>query len=296
MVVQRLGFALAFQLFFETLQQTVVDAQHPAGAAVEALNHLFDRKIVGLVGVAQTRRQQLLVIEAQTLFAAFGHQMQAEAQPRQRFAFAFERVEFHRADLPERQHRFQVSAAQQPLRHPAQRLDIAQPTGAVFQIGFEIVRGIAETRMTLRLFLHFGAKKFTRRPNPIGRNRAFQRILRSVISGQHAPLHHRGQHGLVRGRFDTLRWRAHHLTRLQARVPQQRKKARQRIGMRLRHLVFCKHQQIDIGLRKQFAAAVAADREQRQTGIDRHTACPGVADQRVGGRRTQCDQTVDAVA
>ena len=96
----RHGFAL--DLLLEPLQQALADAQHQRRAAVEALHHLLDGEIVGVVAVAQAISQRLLVIESQPFLALAGHQVQAETQARQRATLAFERGQFIGAELADR--------------------------------------------------------------------------------------------------------------------------------------------------------------------------------------------------
>ena len=102
-LAQRLRHRLAFELLLVALQQTLADAQHERGAAVEALHHLFDRQALGIVAVAQARGEGFLLVEAQALLALARHEVQPEPQPRQRAALAFERGVLVGAELAERQ-------------------------------------------------------------------------------------------------------------------------------------------------------------------------------------------------
>ena len=119
-------------------------------------------------------------------------------------------------------------------------------------------------------FLALGDEEFARRPHHARRDRGLQRVDMLDIGHQRARFEQRGQHGDVGGRLGALRDRTHRVTDRQARVPQQREEAATSIGVALLGLRVGQHQQVDVRLRKQFAAAVAADREQcqRRIGVD----------------------------
>src|SRR3546814_1494211 len=54
--------------------------------------------------------------------------------------------------------------------------------------------------------------------------------------------------------------------------------------------------QVDVRMREQLAATVAADGEQGQPRVAGNAARPGVADQGVDGARTVCDEALDRFA
>src|SRR3546814_11351290 len=60
------------------------------------------------------------------------------------FLLAIERGGFVGADVAEADQRVEVARAEAAQRHPAQRVQVAQPAGAVLEVGFEVVGGVAE--------------------------------------------------------------------------------------------------------------------------------------------------------
>ena len=81
-----------------------------------------------------------------------------------------------------------------------------------------------------------------------------------------------------------------------AGVPEQREEARERFAVLQLRLCFGEHQQVDVRLRKQFAAAVATDREQRQRRIGRDAARPARAHHGIDRLRARGQQQIDVVA
>ena len=150
--------------------------------------------------------------------------------------------------------------------------------------------------MTLRLLCALRLEVLARRPHPVRRNRGAQRVGRGFFGHQRARFGHRGERGLIGRGFGALRRRAHGLAGLQAGIPQQRQEPRQRIAMGLLLRILGQHQQIDIGLREQLAAAVTADREQRESGVAGQATRPCRADQRIDRRSARRDQGIDVVA
>ncbi len=78
-------------------------------------------------------------------------------------------------------------------------------------------------------------------------------------------------------------------------MPEQREQLRQCLFVRALALGFAEHQQVDVRAREQLAAAIAADRVQRQPGVARQAAVPGMLDQLVQRARAQRQQAVDVV-
>ena len=78
--IDRLRGSRALEVFLEALQHPLVDPLHHRRAAIEALHQLLDAERIGIIPFVESRRQGLLVIEAQPFLASAGDQMQAEAQ------------------------------------------------------------------------------------------------------------------------------------------------------------------------------------------------------------------------
>ena len=295
-LVQRLRFGGAVEMFLEALQQAIVDPPHDRRAAVEALHHLLDRERIAIVGIAEAFGQQLLEVEAQAFLAPSGDQVQAEAEAAERAALAIQRHRLIRAEVVEPDQRIQFAHAEAAQRHPAQHVQVAQAAGTVLEVGFEVVAGVAEARVPLRLFAHLGLEEGACRPHPLGRDRILQALLRSRASSQRAGFDQGGEHGLVCGGLGALRGRTRGLAGLQPGIPQQGEEARKTRLLRVLRIAFGQHQQVDVGMREQFAAAVAADREQGKPGDLRDAALPRIEDQLVDRARAQRDQLVGDLA
>src|SRR3546814_9052305 len=67
------------------------------------------------------------------------------------FLLALERRGFVGADVAEANQRVEVARAEAAQRHPAQRVQVAQPAGAVLEVGLEVVGGVAEAFVPLAL-------------------------------------------------------------------------------------------------------------------------------------------------
>ena len=115
--------------------------------------------------MAQARGEQFLVVEAQAFLALAGHQVQAEPQPRQRPALAFQRGVLVGAELTQRHQRFHVARADDPQRHPAQRLHVAQAARALLEVGLKVVGGVAEAGVAGAQLFAFGLEELLRRPD-----------------------------------------------------------------------------------------------------------------------------------
>src|SRR3546814_3487128 len=72
------------------------------------------------------------------------------------FLLALERRGFVGADVAEADQRVEVARAEAAQRHPAQRVQVAQPAGAVLEVGFEVVGGVAEAFVPLALLFRLG--------------------------------------------------------------------------------------------------------------------------------------------
>src|SRR3546814_11277440 len=70
------------------------------------------------------------VCSSDLFFVAAGDQVQAEAQAAERFLLALERRGFVGADVAEPNQCIEVARAEAAQRHPAQRVQVAQATGA----------------------------------------------------------------------------------------------------------------------------------------------------------------------
>ena len=196
-IVQWLRQRLTVELFLEPLQQAIADTTHDGGAAVEALHHFLDAQCFGVIGEAQAFGQAALVIKTQAFLGALGHQVQAIAQATQCAALARQGCRFVRPQVTQADQRLEFAHTESTQRHPAQRMQVAQATGAVLDVGFQVFRGVAETRMAQAQLLALGYEKIAWRPYLRGRDGFGQHRLCIRIRAHRPPFDQRGKHGLV---------------------------------------------------------------------------------------------------
>src|SRR3546814_4606088 len=71
-------------------------------------------------------------------------------------------------------------------RHPAQRVQVAQPAGAVLEVGLEVVGGVAEAFVPLALLFRLGKEVVARGPDLVRRDRSGQRTAVGDVGDQRA--------------------------------------------------------------------------------------------------------------
>src|SRR5690606_39755667 len=121
--------------------------------------------------------------------------------------------------------------------------------------------------MPLQLFGSLGAEVFRRRPQGGRRQGGGQRRQGLRLAEQQPAFHQGRQHGDVGGGgLGALVQRAHGMAGGQAGVPEQGEKAPERGFVGLLRRRFAQHQQVDVRVRVQLAAAVAAGGQQLQGG------------------------------
>src|SRR3546814_13676595 len=91
------------------------------------------------------------------------------------FLLALERRGFVGADVAEANQRVEVARAEAEQRHPAQRVQVAQPAGAVLEVGLEVVRGVADAFVPLAWPFSLGKEVVARGPDPVRPARHGQR-------------------------------------------------------------------------------------------------------------------------
>ena len=229
----RLG--LAFELFLEALQQAVADAQHQRSAAIEALHHLFDGEVVGVVDVTQPRGEQSSGNRNATAPRACrrpgaGRSADATARGVRVPAWRTRRRRAGRSpSATPRSRRYRRCAA------PSSAASARRAGRRAFlQVRLEVVGGVAETRVARALLLALGGEVFARRPDDAAARSlqpAAQVASKSASSGRASSK--RGEHGDVGCRgLRAFVDRTHGVAHRQAGIPQQREEARKRIGMR----------------------------------------------------------------
>ncbi|MCY1288707.1 hypothetical protein D9M70_377620 [compost metagenome] len=118
------------------------------------------------------------------------------------------------------------------------------------------------------LFGMLGQEEVLARPHVPGAGDVQHALAQTLGAGDGAAFHQVGDDRQVGAGLDgAFVDRANALADLQADVPQQRQKTLDGIAENLVVGAFQKDQQVDIGIRVQFATAVAADRDQRDVGV-----------------------------
>ncbi len=190
---------------------------------------------------------------------------------------------------------FERVAAEVALRDPADRLDVAQPARARLDVRLEVVSRVVVAVMARGLLGDLGLEEIARRPDALGRERAAHRFEQRLGADQQARFDHRGRDADVRRALAlAVVDRAHAVPDLQADVPHEREEALEvrlpRRGLALRQ----QHHDVDVGAQVQLAAAVAADRDQRELAhVLAEVQRPRGLEQRVDQARAIAHQPLD---
>src|SRR3546814_1179199 len=115
------------------------------------------------------------------------------------FLLALERRGFVGADVAEANQRVEVARAEAAQRHPAQRVQVAQPAGAVLEVGLEVVGGVAEAFVPLALLFRLGKEVVARGPDLVRRDRSGQRTAVGDGGDQRAGFEQSRKPGRIRG-------------------------------------------------------------------------------------------------
>ena len=220
----------------------------------------------------------LLVVEPQAFLAPARDQVQAEAQARPA------RGVRARARRIRRRRAGRAPPALRRSRTPTMRSAIQRsvcrsrrPPGPSLRFGSRLSAVSSKRAWRARCSSRLAAKNSRGGQTLLGDDRRLQRVR----APRRRPTSGRASSSAVstvmssRAACGALRGRAHGVADRQAGVPEQREEARQRSACVALRRGFGQHQQVDVGVREQFAAAVAADREQRQRRVAGDAAAPG---------------------
>ena len=299
--------ASAEDRFLEVLQQDVVHLAQQQHVAVVVVHEALDGQLAVAVAVAEALRQLALMVEEQAVFAPPGDDVQAEAhapqeapaveqplalQPRQEAAV------LQLGELPAR--RFAAlgavsRAAQVPLGDPQHGLDVAQAARGALDVGFEVVVDVVELRMALVLLLPLGVEEAAARPEGTLGEQLVELRRQPRRTGQAPPFEHRrGNADVLGGLAPAVGEGAHAVADVQPQVPQQTHEG----GDLFLHpgRLADENQQIDVRMRVQFAAPVAADGEQRQIGVVGEPVLPDLGQEGVDEARPFAEQPRHVVA
>ena len=269
----------------DVLQQNAVDLGDRFGDPVVLLHQLLAGAARRGVGETELFRDERLIVEQQPVFMLAGVQVQVDAQPLQKAFAACQPLRFRRGDeaMP-----FQVVpaiAVTGRLGDPQDVLQVAQSAGAFLAVGFEAVRRLMVTPVTLFLFQPLPLKEGLRVdlcPESLKKS-----LGQRGVAGQQAGFHQGGLHRQIPGGITQALFRCAHAMRdFQTNVPKEADQGSQMGGQRLVGFFRQQQEQVDIRSRPQFTASVAAGGEQGQGGrnlqrlpafaqhfVDQATAC-----------------------
>jgi len=259
--------ALTEDRFLEQLQQQVVETGQRLDAAVIQLHEVLDRLVVVGVHITEQRRQLDLMIEQQPVLVAAGDHVQGEAHPPQEILAGEQLVAFLLAEEAAVAQLVQGEGVEVALGDPGHGVDVAQAAGAFLDVGLQLVAGIVVLGVALALLFQLGAEEGVHRPHLVRRHRFLQRGVQRGVAAQRARLDQVGDDGdVLRRQFGAFGHRAHAAADFQADVPEEGEELLQRRLVALQGVLVVQHQQVDVGMGQQLAAAVAAHRDQAQSG------------------------------
>ena len=204
------------------------------------------------------------MIEQQAILAPVGQHVQREADLPQERLRGLELAQLALGQEAVIDQLIERVGAEVALRDPADGLDVAQPAGARFDVRLEVVGRVVIAMVARGLLGDLRFEEIARRPHALGRERAAHRFEQLLRAHQQARFDHRRRDADV-GRALALAVvdRAHAVADFEADVPHEREEA---LEIRLPGRRFALRQQdhdVDVGAQVQLAAAVAADRDQR---------------------------------
>ena len=251
--------------FHETFGHLHTQPLHLAGGAVVALHELLHAKVfLVLVLEPQSRRQRALVVEQQPFLGPPRFQMQRVAVATQRGLRLAQAGALGRIEQTFDLHVLEPARMHQPATQPAQRIERAQATGAVLDVGLQVVGGVVVARVAGVALGQARGQVVRRGPQLRVVDDGAQRGVEGGVTHQPSRIQQAGEYrGIARRQLAALRQLAHGVAHFQADVPQRGEELLQRAQPRRRGCVD-QRQQVHIRIRKQQAAAVAPHGEQRR--------------------------------
>ncbi|MGY3405279.1 hypothetical protein ACVWZV_001392 [Bradyrhizobium sp. GM5.1] len=213
-------------------------------------------------GVAEPDRDLALEVEGEALFRATGVKVKIAAHRPEEVGAAAEGAVFLRVEHAAVDQFVGVAHAVDVLRDPEQRVQVAERTLAVLDVGFDQITRLAAAAMPLLTLGEF-------RGDELGRGALHdllveagnQLVIERPVSGKEARLQDRGADGHVAARLpDRLVDRARGVTDLQPHVPEAIENGLGDLLAPGGLLVGQDEEQIDVGLGGHQAAAIAAGR------------------------------------
>jgi len=267
--VQRLGGAAAIigeDDFFEVLDDQVAQLADAHHHPVVLLHELFDGALGVVVAVAEQCSDAALVVEQQAVLGATGEHVQGIAHfPQevlgrgQQFVLAFQQEAFAGQGM-------QVQRAVLAAGDPEHRLDVAQATGRALDVGLEVVLGVVVLVVAGLEFGTLGQEEILARPHVAGAGHLEHALAQVFGAGDGPAFHQVGDYRQVgAGLLGAFVDGTHALADLQTDVPEQGEEALDGLPVLFMLGGAEQDQQVDVRVRVQLAAAIAADRHQRDT-------------------------------
>ena len=278
----------------QVLQQDRAHLPHQPRGAVVALHQLLARAPGRRVFVAQLPRERRLLVEHEPVLPPPGEVMQAHAQRADHALLARNGTRLGHRHQPGARELRPGSPESRCARDPDDRLEVAQAAGTLLDVGLEAVRRLVVLRVALLLLEHL--RPVVRLAVDDVDHRAREGLEVAPRACDKAGLEHRRQHCHVARRFlVALLQRAHAVAGREPQVPQQPDQVLDRRAVGRVGRLLQQDQDVDVGVREQFAPAVAADGDQR--GAPGDSARFGdLAQQVVGGAGKPVQQRVDRAA
>ncbi len=246
------------------LQQHGIELQYFLLGAVVALHQVFAGAALCAGRDAELFGECGLVFEHQTVIVPAGKIMQADAQVLQQAFVARDLARLGRGDEAGLRQRLPGMAEAAGARDPQHGLQVAQAPRAFLQVRFQVVVGIDEAGMALLLFLRLGEVE-----GAVVKMRG-ERLVhlpeQPAVAGDMARFQQVGLHGHVRRFGEAIGNGAHAVADFQPDVPQFPDQLLQLLLQRFVRLLRQQDEQVDVGLRVELGAAVAAHCDQRQIG------------------------------
>ena len=263
----------------EQLQQHLVEPGEFHHHPVVLLHELLDAEAPGLVVVVvELLGEGALVVEQQAVLASPGEHVQREAYlPQERLTVDQGRVLLLGQEVVVDQV-VERGRGEVALRHPADHLDVTQPARALLDVRLEVVAGVVIARVAGLLLGELLLEVAAAGPDAVVTDQAAERGEQVLgLAAQQARLEQVGLDGdVARALFDALGKRAHAVSDLEADVPQEGDERFDALAVALVVVTAQQDHQVDVRAQMQFAAAVTADRDQRDVGIRRvEVAAPG---------------------
>ena len=126
------------------------------------------------------------MLEQQTVLVAVGQQVQGIAHPPEVLLTALELLVFVVVEKTAFDQGPHGADPEMALGHPADGLDIAQATGALLDVGFEIATAVVEFRMACDLLFEFCREVLLARPDVVGAGGLGQTVEQRTVACQQA--------------------------------------------------------------------------------------------------------------